>query len=217
MTNFIKYPSIGKFKDVLTSVKKKNPRTFSHLDIAEDGTKTPVFSGATLPTLTFKGTVKLHGTNSCVVLNSDYTIDAQSRTRTLSLTSDNHGFCSWLVGKSEVFSEAYKDYIDNLNVSSLHIFGEWCGGNIQANVGLSGIEKTFVIFGVLQTNMDDTDQWLTPSEINYLSDKENNIRNIYEFPTYNITIDMNDPSKGLEVADKLRDEILNIYKESYYA
>lgn len=207
MTNFIKYPSIGKFKDLVTSVNKMNPRTFSHLEISEDGVKTPIFSGATLPTLKFKGTIKCHGTNACVVINSDFTVDAQSRTRILSLTSDNHGFCSWLVGKSEVFLKAYDDIINRIDVFSLHLFGEWCGGNIQSNVGLTGIEKTFIIFGILQTNVDSTEQWLTPEEINYLSDAENNIRNIFEFPTYDIEIDMNTPEDGLAKANLLRDEI----------
>jgi len=207
MTNFIKYPSIGKFNDVLKTVKKNNKRTFSHLEIAEDGTKTPIFNEATLPVLKFQGTVKLHGTNAAVCISSDFTVDAQSRTRTLSLISDNQGFCSWLVGKSEVFLEAYKECIESLDVFSLHIFGEWCGGNIQSNVGLTGVDKTFVIFGILQTNTDNTEQWLTPSEISYLSDAENNIRNIFEFPTYDIEVDMNNPAEGLAQADKLRDEI----------
>lgn len=207
MTNFIKYPSIGKFADVLHTVKKNNKRTFSHLDIADDGTKTPVFNEPSLPTLEFRGTVKLHGTNAAVVINSDYTVDAQSRTRILSLTSDNHGFCNWLVGKSEVFLEAYKEQMDSVDVLSLHIFGEWCGSNIQSNVALTGIEKTFVIFGVLQTNVNGEEEWLSPEEIIYLSDPENNIRNIFEFPTYTIIIDMNAPAEGLAEADKLRDAI----------
>lgn len=206
MTNFIKYPSIGKFTDVLHSVKKKNPRTFSHLDIA-DGVKTPIFTEGTLPVLTFKGTVKLHGTNAAVVINSDLTTDAQSRTRILSLTSDNHGFCNWLAGKSEVFTEAYKDYIAPLDVFSLHIFGEWCGSNIQSSVGLTGIEKTFVIFGILQTKVDGTEKWLPSTDVVYFADKENDIRNIFEFETYEIEIDMSNPLEGLTLADKLRDEI----------
>ena len=207
MSEFKKYPSIGKFKDIITSVKKKNTRILSHLKIDSEGNKTPVFNSTELPTLEFRGTIKLHGTNACVIINSDNTIDAQSRTRVLSITADNHGFCQWLVGKSEVFLAAYKDYIADLNTFSLHIYGEWCGGNIQSNVGLSGVDKTFVIFDILQTKVDGTEVWLSPEDIHYLSDKENNIRNIYEFPTYNLTIDMNNPKEGLDKADVLRDEI----------
>lgn len=207
MSEFKKYPSIGKFNDVLKTVNKNNKRTFSHLEIADDGTKTPVFNYNPLPKLTFRGTVKLHGTNACVVINSDNTVDAQSRTRILSLTSDNHGFCNWLVGKSELFLEYYFEEINKLDVYSLHIYGEWCGSNIQSNVGLTGVDKTFVIFGILQTNIDGTEQWLSPEDIEYLSDKESNIRNIYEFKTYEIEIDMSNPTEGLDEADKLRDEI----------
>ena len=207
MSEFKKYPSIEQFKGVVKSVKKGMKRTFSHLDIAEDGTKTPVFLGGDLPKLTFRGTVKLHGTNACVIINSDLSVDAQSRTRILSLQSDNHGFCNWLMSCSAIFTEAYKDRLDNLDIFSLHIYGEWCGSNIQSNVGLTGIEKTFVIFGILQTNVDGTELWLSPEDIEYLSDKDNNIRNIYEFPTYTVEIDMDNPVTGLEFVDKLRDEI----------
>lgn len=207
MSEFKKYPSISKFSEVLKTVNKNNKRTFSHVDIAEDGTKSPVFNYALLPKLKFRGTVKLHGTSAAVILNSDFTVEAQSRNRVLSLTSDNHGFCNWLVGKSDVFIKAYEEYLQDLNIFSLHIYGEWCGSNIQSNVGLTGIDKTFVIFGILQTNVDDSEIWLSPEDINYLSDKDNSIRNIYEFETYDIEIDMNDPKEGLTLADNLRDAI----------
>lgn len=207
MSTFKKYPSIGKFSDVAKTVAKNNKRTFSHLEIAEDGTKTPIFNSPALPTLTFRGTVKLHGTNSAVVINSDLTVDAQSRNRVLSLTSDNHGFCNWLMSVTEVFTNAYSTCMESLDVFSLHIYGEWCGSNIQSNVGLTGIEKTFVIFGILQTNLDDSEVWLSPNDINYLTSGEDNIYSIYDFPTYEINIDMESPAEGLAVADALRDQI----------
>lgn len=207
MSVFKKYPSIGKFADVLKAVNKNNKRIFSHLDVAEDGTKTPVFNSPELPQLTFRGTVKLHGTNSAVVINSDLTVDAQSRNRLLALGSDNHGFCTWLMSKTSVFLDEYKTYMENLDVYSLHIYGEWCGSNIQSNVALTGIEKTFVIFGILQTNLDDSEVWLSHEDINYLTSKEDNIYSIYDFPTYEVTIDMNNPADGLSEANKLRDQI----------
>ena len=207
MSEFKKYPSIGKIKDVFNSVKKMNPREFSHLDIAEDGTKTPVFTEGDLPKLNFRGTVKLHGTNACVVINSDLTTDAQSRTRILSLTSDNHGFCNWATTKSEVFVDAYKHLLEDPNNYSLHVFGEWCGANIQSGVALTGIGKTFVIFGILLTTVDDEEVWLPSTDVVAFADKENDIRNIYEFKTYEVEIDMNNPEAGLKIIDELRDSI----------
>lgn len=203
---FKKYPSIGKFADVVKDLQKKNKPKFSHVDIIDD-VKTPVFEKRLLPTLHFKGTVKLHGTNAAVVINSDFTVDAQSRTRILSLESDNHGFCNWLLGMSEVFLEEYSPYLENLDVWSLHIFGEWCGSNIQSNVGLMGVDKTFVIFGIVSTDYDGVETWLSPTEINYLSKKDYNIRSIYEFPTYEVAIDMNSPEDSLIIVDKIRDDI----------
>ncbi len=207
MSEFKKYPSIGKFKDIVASVKKANKRTFSHLEVI-DGVKTPIFKGADLPTLTFQGTVKLHGTNACVVVNSDHSMDAQSRTRILSLTSDNAGFCSWFVGKQDLILSKVKHLIDDIDILSLHIYGEWCGGNIQAGVALNGLEKHFVVFGILVTRtMDNKEVWLPKGDLKLLTDKENNIYSITDFPTYEVTVDMNNPQEGLDAFDKLRDEI----------
>lgn len=207
MSIFKKYPSIGKFQDVMCYVKKRNKRTFSHLNIDDNGNKYPVFNDTVLPILKFEGTVKLHGTNACVVVNSDETIDAQSRSRILTLISDNHGFCMWLSKTKNIFLNEYKKYINDMNIKSLHIYGEWCGSNIQSNVALTGIEKTFVIFSILQTNSDDSETWLSHDELNYLCNIKNNIRNIYEFKTYNVEIDMNNPFSGFEKIDQFKDEI----------
>ena len=49
-----------------------------------------------LPTLTFTGTVKVHGTNAAIVRLKDGTIYAQSRSRIITPTSDNAGFAAFV-------------------------------------------------------------------------------------------------------------------------
>lgn len=206
MIEFKKYPSIGRFKDVLKDVNKKCKGKFSHLDIADDGTKTPVFKTAELPVLTFRGTVKLHGTNAAVAFDENGQMYAQSRTRILSLTADNHGFYAWAIGKKDVLFNAYKHLYEKYNAENIYIYGEFCGGNIQGNVALMGIEKTFVVFGILVVS-GGVDKWLSADDVGAFSDKSHNIHNVFEFETYCIDIDMSDPNSSANEIDAIRDAV----------
>lgn len=207
MSVFKKYPSIEKIKDVMKSVSKKNKRTFSHLEIdKETGNKTPIFFNEVLPKLKFLGTVKLHGSNGCIIINNDLSTDFQSRNRILSLTSDNAGFCLFGNSHVEEILEMFQLLTEDNTSDYIHIYGEWCGGNIQSNVALSGIPKTFIIFGILITTFNDDEIWLPMDIVKEFTNK-NDIRNIFEFKTYEVEIDFNDVTKGLEIIDKLRDEI----------
>lgn len=205
MSTFKPFPKIGSIKDAQYTIGKNNKRTFSHLDIGEDGSKIPVFIGAKLPVLEFSGTVKLHGTNACVIFNSDETVDAQSRTRILSIDADNAGFCAYVTLNTEqlksLFSGLLEDYF------SLHVFGEWCGENIQSTVALVGIPKTFVIFGILATPHTGKEIWLPKSTFENISNKDINVRNIYEFETKHVTLDFNNLSEGMKLVDQYRDDV----------
>jgi hypothetical protein len=95
---------------------------------------------------------------------------------------------------------AIKKYNDQ--GSTIVIYGEWCGGNIQgqANVAIAGLSKMFVIFKIkiitlrLRTFEDDIDGfWLDPKEWATVKWHEHFIYNIYDFPTYKIDIDFNAP------------------------
>jgi len=171
-----KYPSIEQFRNVIRSVKaihdyqgkdEEGKAIYQHKD--------------NYPTLTFRGTVKLHGTNASAVKYSDGRIEFQSRERVLSLEDDNAGFMAAMVGKdlNILFNQfSPKNYVA--------IYGEWCGGNIQKGIAINGLGKMFVIFGVM---VDDV--WVDlPSD---LHSNENSIYNILQFPTYEVEIDFNHP------------------------
>jgi len=205
MSTFKPFPKIGSIKDAEYTISKNNKRKFSHLEISDDGVKTPIFTDSKMPVLEFSGTVKLHGTNACVIFNSDETIDAQSRTRILSIDADNAGFCSYVTLNTAqlklLFSGILEDYF------SLHVFGEWCGENIQSTVALVGIPKTFVIFGILATPHSGKEIWLPKSTFENISNQDINVRNIYEFETKHVTLDFNDLAEGMKLVDQYRDDV----------
>jgi hypothetical protein len=109
-----------------------------------------------LPTLKFIGTVKLHGTNSAVVYQQNIGYWCQSSNRVISVINDNADFAQHMDSLAENF------FIDHVlphcpiireyheQGSTIVIYGEWCGGNIQgqANIAIAGLTKMFVIFKI---------------------------------------------------------------------
>src|SRR6187402_1721795 len=90
----IKYPSIEQFRNVIRAVKTK------HDFQGKDDEGSPIYQHLSdYPTLTFKGTIKLHGTNAAVVKYKNH-IEFQSRERVLYLEQDNAGFMAAMVNKS---------------------------------------------------------------------------------------------------------------------
>jgi hypothetical protein len=171
-----KYPSIEQFKNIIREVKLRH----DYKGKDEEG-KTIYQHTENYPTLKFKGTVKLHGTNASIVKYSDGRIEFQSRERVLSLEQDNANFMAEMmkINLSFLFdSFKFNDYCA--------VYGEWCGGNIQKGVAINGLPKMFVIFGV---KVDD--EWVElPLS---LQDNPNHIYNINQFQTFEVDIDFNSP------------------------
>lgn len=171
-----KFPSLNQFRNVVREVRTQ------HDYKGKDEQGNPIYlQDSPYPTLKFRGTVKLHGTNAGIVKYKDR-IEFQSRERVLTPLSDNIGFATKYTGTDldSLFSNfEFNDYIA--------IYGEWCCGNIQKNVALTQIpEKRFVIFGV---KIDDV--WVDFDE--NLKKEDLNIFNILQFPTYEVEIDFNNP------------------------
>lgn len=171
----IKYPSIEQFRNVVRSVKSIHD--FKGKD--EEG-KAIYQHTDNYPTLKFTGTVKLHGTNASIVKYIDK-VEFQSRERVLSLDEDNAGFMNYMLSKDLDFLFEKFEFLE-----SVAIYGEWCGGNIQKNVAINGLEKMFVIFGIkIDENWVDIPIDLFKNQIG--------IYNIFQFPTFEIDIDFNKP------------------------
>jgi len=172
-----KYNSIEQFRNVIRKVRTKHD--FKGVD--SDGNA--IYShDSPYPILKFKGTVKLHGTNAGIVLYKNGNLEYQSRSRVLSLQSDNMGFCTYMNGVNlgSLFDSIYfEDYIA--------IYGEWCGEGIQKGVGISELSRRFVIFDVCVDGV-----FLE----HYGRDiPESNIYCIENFKTFEIDIDFNSPEE----------------------
>ena len=87
MKKFFKYPEIKQFRSIIRDVHQLE---LNH------------------KTLTFHGTVKLHGSNGGVILdNATGDIYCQSKNRTLTVEDDNHGFCKFVQEKKENFRKIF--------------------------------------------------------------------------------------------------------------
>ncbi|CAF0933124.1 unnamed protein product [Didymodactylos carnosus] len=211
----IAYPETEQFRNVISKVVRKVRGK------EEEKRNNP------LPLLKFIGTVKLHGTNSAIGFNKELGHWFQSRNNVITSIKDNAGFAKYF----EPFSNEFiQEKLLNTNTiireeyekgNSIIVFGEWCGGNIQSNVAITGLPKMFVIFKIkivypqLSPSQElDEDQkqekdkeeeeeeesetnslsyWLQPQEWSKINWHEKLIYNIYDFPVYEIDIDFNEP------------------------
>lgn len=144
------------------------------------------------PVVDFEGTVKLHGTNAGIrLLGIGIRPIAVARTRVATVMNDNHGFAMFLEGiPQDIFDEIYIDNNGLNQNTAITIFGEWCGGNIQGGVALSGCPKHFVAFAA---TCDDMTAEAGYRYIDYnIFTKEMNghgLHDIREIDTFEITID----------------------------
>lgn len=189
----VKFPSIEQFRNVVKQVRLIH----DYQGKEEDGT--PIYKHLTpYPTLTFCGTVKIHGTNAAIVKYKDR-VEYQSRERVLSLQQDNSGFMLAMMRND------LDDLFDRQGwrfENFVAVFGEWCGQGIQSGVAVSQVPKMFVIFAI---NIDG--QWLEVDKIEKSTIILDNVYTIDQFPTYKLSIDFNNPelaqNKLIEITEQV--------------
>lgn len=184
------FPSIDQFRQIVREVK-------SHHDFQgkDENGDTKYLHSSPYPTITFNGTVKLHGTNAGIVKYKDR-VEFQSRERVLSLTQDNAGFMLAMMNKdlNLIFNQYYY-------TNYIAVYGEWCGQGIQKGIAISQLPKMFVIFAV---NVDGV--WNDIVNI----DLPEGVYSINQFPSYELDIDFNSPelsqNKMIEITNEVEQE-----------
>ena len=209
MKKHISYPKIGAFRHIVSNINRHS--TFVGLDENGDAIYDNTLEK---PTLTFKGTVKLHGTNASVCFNSKEGFWVQSRQNIITIQKDNAGFAFFTESNKielcSLLNKIINEHQIDTNIYTVSIYGEWAGGNIQKNVGIGQLEKAFYIFGVKISNPNDEDfnsYWVDSSKISF---PEKRIFNIEDFQTYSIDVDFNTPqlsqNKFIEITEKVEAE-----------
>lgn len=194
MSTLIKFPSIEQFRNVRRNVEWRSQYQ------GEDGNGEPIMNrNAKLPTLTFIGTEKLHGSCCSFYFSRDEVI-CQSRERIITCEDDNYGFAKF-VHKNLVALRAFfpEDTV---------IYGEWAGKGIQNKVAICELEKFFAVFAAKKINGDwvDTSPWNTPEYIR--------VFNIYKNKTWEIEIDFENPADAI---NQINTWTLEVEEESPFA
>ncbi len=208
----ISYPSIEQFRNIVSNVN----REFNFVGLDDQGEA--IYDHAKpKPILTFKGTVKLHGTNFGVSYNATDGMWAQSKENIITPEKDNAGSAFFVETNKSAFMDLFDKVMVTNNVDStantISIYGEWAGRGIQKAVAISNIEKSFFIFGVKITPhlKDENDK--TPAywvDSSYLRNPDKKIYNVEDYKTYSVDIDFNYPqliqNKLIDLTIEVEDE-----------
>lgn len=183
------FPSINQFRNVVAHVRRQ--ASFMGLDDAGN----PIINPAPVyPKLEFQGTVKLHGTNAAIVFSPEG-ITYQSRERVLTREQDNAGFMAHMEQHLDTVA-LLGAYIAQQNElvgldHTVAVYGEWCGGNIQKGVAITGLPKMFVIFAVKING-----EWVSLPKMSPRTLGFAGIYSIKEYPGWEIEIDFEHPEEA---------------------
>jgi len=183
----IKMPSISQFRNVVAQVNK---------DAEYNNTKPEIIE--------FTGTIKTHGTNASVCLNDREDFWAQSKGNIITPEKDNAAFAFFAHQREDHFRKHLNVLLIGLRTSEVCLYGEWIGRGIQKGVGVSEMDKTFIPFGI-KYRVEDTIvdgvktpnyEWVKNDDLHILeifNTQDERIRSVYDFLTFRVSIDFNDP------------------------
>lgn len=171
------YSSIGQFANFLTTIKES----------AE-------YHQVPVPILEMRGTVKLHGSNCAVYMESGE-LCVQSRNRRLTADDDFNYFHAFVQQHADYFKDFLKDYPESTTV-----YGEWCRDN-RAGMGITALGAMFVVFDV------ELDKEAMPYK---LPANDKKIYDIRDFQQFSLRVDVRD----LEAAQqKITELTLEVERE----
>lgn len=173
------FPSIELTRKVFPKIIKD--AQFTHYD--RKWGKACYNKNASLPQLEFRGTVKLHGQNTAIVLTfpggndgivkgkSKGGLHFQSRQRILTAQQDLNGFHAHMSEHIPTIDSILRyirtcleHSVTNKQLARIAIFGEWCGASIQKGVALSQLEKMFVVFAIKVEYYDQPGKLTSPAD-----------------------------------------------------
>lgn len=162
------------------------------------------------PTITVQLTEKIHGTNASVCFSEKTGLWVQSKNNIITPESDNAGCAAFVMAREQEFlilihQIAHAHNID-LHNEILTLYFEWCGGNIQKNSCVSGLDKRAILFshfkvsGMTEEVSDDgrvtNEYWmpLTSTDYNSVLATEAGIYHVSDFYEVELQIDFERPA-----------------------
>lgn len=188
--DFVAYPATPDFHKFMQHVRRNLFRRDSGAPPSDTIEVAPVYLD--LETQTFLGTIKLHGTNASIrcrsVDGSDPTFQYQSRNKIITSRDDNAGCAAFLstIPLSTLINEILR--IRKIaTFEEIFIVGEWAGTGIQKGVAIASLERFFAIF-----NIQIDGHWVDMREYKTVHLPEKRIYNIANFPTYEVSMNLDD-------------------------
>ncbi len=158
--------------------------------------------------VTYRGKIKLHGTNAAIQILHDGTLKVQSRTAIITSHNDNCGFATWVDSQQESWRAVVSLEKDMI------IFGEWAGSGIMKGTAINNLpNKIFAVFAVAMRDLasDVLDFIIEPEEITRLIGK---INQVYVLPWYDKNGIIFEPKiEWLAVVDNLQSTVDLINEE----
>ncbi len=196
------FPKIRQYRDAVYDVRYRTQYTGTD----DDGSPVLDYTKTDMPTLKYRGTVKLHGTNAAVVIEQGSNLVFQSRNRVITPENDNSGFAAAMSTPEMVLELLnflsklgdiyYPDIIgadDILNRTV--VYGEWCGKGIQAGCAIHSLPKMFVVFAIKVFIPQPVptlfwSKWLDIQHLPVMPD-DSMIKTVTQFGFYEADIDFN--------------------------
>lgn len=201
--NHIKFPHINQVRQVIKSIR--DSATFHNLP---------------LPKVKFELTGKTHGSNGAWVRPFNGTKDDirfQSRERMCTIESDNAGFALFSTSKLDLINTLMDRIASKVQGEAddfIQVYMEWAGSTIQKGVGITGLDKFCIIFGIRVSKDAESSEWVQrpiyeelfgTEELKTLN--QNNIYTKYQFWNDVIEIDTAEPETAINWIVAKTDEI----------
>lgn len=147
--------------------------------------------------------VLVHNSNGAVCYNVHDNLWVQSRSNIITVENDNQG-CAMFVERTRtdwlyIIDCLASEHDIDLENYTISIYFEFCGGNIQKNSAVSGLDKRAIIFehfkvSPIEVESDESAKWYkTLADNEWTSNPSTNIFNIMDFPTHEFDINFNSP------------------------
>jgi hypothetical protein len=160
-----------------------------------------------LPTYKFIGSVKVHGSNTSVIMLADGSLQYQSKNNVLAEHFDNSNFKTFMMQRHANLLLLFAEIKKNIKPKNaiIGIYGEYAGKGIQKHVAVSMVDPFFVIFAIRIYCKNN--YWLSFDEFRNIKCVEERIINITDFPMYEIEINFNDVELSQSLLNKYTEDV----------